>query len=339
MDGSLVLGGYDAAKITGENMTQAFSSLEDMKACPSSLIVFLTDVQVNFPNGTATSLFGTSAGTAMRSCIKPDIPLITFPQNVWQAFSDAIGGSYIAPSGSYKLWGMDYSINGIFDGNLTFTLSSGLTLTIPNDQLVVPDVQVNNNGQMFTPNSGAREILIYNLENSNVNDMPLLGQVFLSSVYLYVNNDDQEFKVWQANPTTKEKLVAVSGSSTVTCNPTSNPTSNSTSTPGKSPSNASSSRSTIIIGVVVVVAVIIAFAICVFWWRRVRQRKQAQVQTLSDDRRSLAYDTYKEMTTEAKEEDEGRVVRSGRRWHEMPGPGHGNAHELHSQQVPFELSA
>ena len=174
MNGSLTFGGFDQAKTTGANLTQAFSSLADMTVCPSSMIVFITDVQVKFPNGTSSSLFESAEGTAMRSCIKPDIPLITFPSNVWQAFSAVAGGNYIAPSESYKLWGMDYATNGVFDGDLSFCFSSGLEVTVPNSQLVVPDVQINQAGQMDIPDRNTREILIYNLESSNVDDMPLL---------------------------------------------------------------------------------------------------------------------------------------------------------------------
>ncbi len=77
MDGSLTLGGYDMAKFIGPNMTQPISSLADMTQCPSSFIVFVADILV-----TATSLFGSAKGTALRTCIKPDIPLITFPSDI-----------------------------------------------------------------------------------------------------------------------------------------------------------------------------------------------------------------------------------------------------------------
>lgn len=126
MDGSLTLGGYDKAKTMGPNSTQSLSSLADTSQCPSSFIVFLADILIKHSNGTSTSLFGNAKGTALRACIKPDIPLITFPSDIWNAFSAAIGGTYIGPSRSYKLWGMNYATQGIFDGDLQFVLSSGL---------------------------------------------------------------------------------------------------------------------------------------------------------------------------------------------------------------------
>ncbi len=162
-DGSLTLGGYDMAKTTGPNITQPFSSLADMAQCPSSLIVFVTDIQVKHSNGTSVSLFGDGKGTALRTCIKPDIPLITFPSDIWSAFKAAIGGTYVGPSNSYKLWGMNYANQDIFDGDLQFVLSSGLELTVPNSQLVVPDVQVDKQGQMQIPNDTIKEILVYTL--------------------------------------------------------------------------------------------------------------------------------------------------------------------------------
>jgi hypothetical protein len=337
MDGSLTLGGFDESKTTGANLTQSFSSLEDMTVCPSSMIVFIADVIVQFPNGTSNSLFGSAEGSAMRSCIKPDIPLITFPSAVWQAFSAAIGGTYIAPSESYKLWGMDYAANGVFDGDLSFLFSSGLEITIPNSQLVVPDVQVNQAGQMDIPNSNNREILIYNLETSNVNDMPLLGQAFLTSAYIHVNNDDEEFTIWQANPTKGENLVTVGSQST--CHQT---TSNQTTFGGTGPVPKNSVRtlsaaviSAISIGIILAIGTII---IALYFLRR-KQRRQSDA-TCSDStekRRSLPYDTYKEMTSEidGASSSPPRQLR-----HEMPTYGHNPAQELVGWEAPvYEMPA
>jgi hypothetical protein len=339
MNGSLTFGGFDVAKTTGANLTQSFSSLEDMTVCPSSMIVFITDVLVKFPNGTSNSLFGSAEGSAMRSCIKPDIPLITFPSNVWEAFSAAVGGTYIAPSESYKLWGMDYAARGVFAGDLTFVFSSGLEITVPNSQLVVPDVEVNQAGQMDIPDSENREILVYNLETSNVNDMPLLGQAFLTSTYLHVNNDNEEFTIWQANPTEAENLVTVGSQST--CHQT---TSNQTTfggtnsiptTSGHTLSAAAISAAAIgtILGIVMIVLTLY------FLRRKQRRRSDANRKGVVEKRRSLTYDTYKEMTTEV---DGAGSYRQPARvpLHEMPTYGRNPAQELVGWEAPvYEMPA
>ena len=333
MDGSLTFGGFDQAKTTGSNLTQAFSSLADMTVCPSSMIVFITDVQVKFPNGTSTSLLGSAEGSAMRSCIKPDIPLITFPSSVWQAFFAAAGGTYIAPSESYKLWGMEYAANGVFDGDLSFSFSSGFEIIVPHSQLVVPDVQVNQAGQMDIPNSNSREILIYNLETSNANDMPLLGQAFLTSTYLHVNNDDEEFTIWQANPTKAENLVTVGSQST--CHQT---TLNQTTSGGTDAIPTTSGRTlsaaAISVTVVGIILAIVILLVALFFLRR-RQRRisDATRNEAVEERRSLANDTYKEMTNEI---DGAHIHQLPARIppHEMPTYGHNPASELVGWEAP-----
>ena len=291
VDGSLTLGGYDMAKTTGPNITQPFSSLADMTQCPSSMIVFVTDIQVKHSNGTSTSLFGDGKGNALRTCIKPDIPLITFPSDIWNAFKAAIGGIYIGPSNSYKLWGMKYASQDIFDGDLQFVLSSGLELTVPNSQLVVPDVQVDKEGQMQIPNDTIKEILVYNLEDSNVNDMPLLGQVFLTSVYMHVDNEQEQFTLWQANPTTDEDLVAVQSKSVSACNSTT-PTFVGDGTPSALPKKPLSAGA--IAGVVLGSVFVIALGLLV--WYLVARRKKGQLPSTAR-RQSLLHDTHKEMVS------------------------------------------
>jgi hypothetical protein len=298
LDGSLKLGGYDKAKTTGPNIAQPFSSLADMGQCPSSFIVFIADIVVKHSNGTEISLFGNAKGTALRTCIKPDILLITFPKAIWEAFSSAIGGTFIGPSQSYKLWGMDYDTQGIFDGDLQFALSSGLELTVPNNQLVVPNVQIDKEGRMQIPNDTMDEILVYNLENSNLDDMPLLGQVFLTSVYMHVDNEREQFTLWQAKPTTDEDLVLVHSTGTKACDSNGSGGSNGGGTTSPPPKNSLSAGAIagIVAGIILGLA---AFIGLVFWYLGARRRRAAAAAaagSIYPNRKSLLYDTHKEMT-------------------------------------------
>lgn len=324
LDGNLVLGGYDIAKTTGANLTTGF--LTD-SGCPNSLVVYPNDITLNFKNGTNSSLFGASQGTAMRSCVKPDIPLITFPSNVWNSFTSLAGGNFVAPSESYKLWGMDFDTDGVFDGDMTFTLSSGLEITVPNSQLVVPDVTVSSSGQTQITNSNVREILVYNLEASNVTDMPLLGQVFLTSAYLHVDNDAEQFTLWQARPTNETRLIPVARGSPTCSNQTSTPSTSVAASPQAPKIAHHHGISTgAIVGIVLAVSTCTALVFGVVFWRRRKGSKQPPRESLSEE---PLYNTYKEAVVEIAQVDDralrGRMRQSAPRElaagsvYEMPG--------------------
>lgn len=291
MDGSIVMGGYDRAKTSGPNSTQPFSTLADMAKCPSSLIVIVTDIVVKHSNGTNQSLFGGAQGSALRTCIKPDVPLITFPSPIFQNFKDAIGGTYVEASNAFKLWGMSYLANDVFDGDLQFTLSSGLELTIPNSQLVVPNLEIDQQGVLQEPNNTLRELLVYNYETSNEDDMPLLGQVFLSSTYLHVDNERGQFTLWQANPTTEQDLVTIPSTNNKTC------PQGSAGSPNPSTSHrrlSSGAIAGIVVGVLVAAAALLgALALALL---RKRRPKNALLGDEDSKRHSSVYNTHKEMS-------------------------------------------
>lgn len=77
MDGSLVLGGYDSAKVSGANYTQ---NLQFSNTCSSGMSSVLTDITLNFRNGTNQSLFAGVKSAAVNTCLDPDFPaLMTIP--------------------------------------------------------------------------------------------------------------------------------------------------------------------------------------------------------------------------------------------------------------------
>lgn len=105
MDGSLTLGGYDTAKTSGSNFTDNLVEDED---CKSSMVVTVSDIVLNHPNGSITSIFGDSRGVAMRACVQPDYPLITLPYEIYQTFANATEGVFINRSTGVKVWGMNF---------------------------------------------------------------------------------------------------------------------------------------------------------------------------------------------------------------------------------------
>ena len=80
LDGSLVLGGYDKAKVVGNNHTDRIRR-EDSGGCTTGILPKISDMILNFPNGTNASLLsGKSKSTVLRACIVPDYPvLMTIP--------------------------------------------------------------------------------------------------------------------------------------------------------------------------------------------------------------------------------------------------------------------
>lgn len=78
MDGNFVFGGYDRAKVSGANFTQGL--IYSNPACSTGMLVTITDISLNWNNGTTTSLFDGTQSDAMSACIVPDYPvLMTIP--------------------------------------------------------------------------------------------------------------------------------------------------------------------------------------------------------------------------------------------------------------------
>ena len=67
IDGNLVLGGYDAAKSTGTNLTLPLSHEPD---CVSGLVITITNIIMNLKSGSEKSIIGSSKGSALRACIR-----------------------------------------------------------------------------------------------------------------------------------------------------------------------------------------------------------------------------------------------------------------------------
>lgn len=88
IDGSLVLGGYDADKIKigGNNLTIPFT---DDPNCVGGLVVTITDIRMNLRNGSNPTILGPSAGLALKACIDPSYSLVaTLWVDIWNQFVD-----------------------------------------------------------------------------------------------------------------------------------------------------------------------------------------------------------------------------------------------------------
>ncbi|KAK4990703.1 hypothetical protein LTR66_006744 [Elasticomyces elasticus] len=201
MDGTFVFGGFDSAKVSGSNHTKALGLTT---SCPSGIFVTVTDIQLNFPNGSNPSLFKGVRSIAMVACIIPDWPtLITLPTTpYWDLFESLTGTNALDNSGT------PYRSVGVNFWGLLYPPGKVLTIRIPNSQFVLPDMTITSSGQIAL-NESVREVDIITMEGVGANDLPVLGRQFLTSAYLMVNQDASMFTLWKANPTVNEVLVAV----------------------------------------------------------------------------------------------------------------------------------
>lgn len=204
MDGSLVLGGYDREKVIGRNFTQTLDYSEET-GCWTGMKVTVANVFVNFRNGTDVGIMPRNG--AIQCCIVPHRQLL------WEAPSGIIGAFENATQlkssdVSFGLhWGARIfnASSSLFDGDVSFLLSNGLQVRVPNNQFLTPFVDVARSGSRVIDKS-KRELLMTGLA-----DQPAtLGRYFFTAAYLMVDQDAKTFTMWQGNPSSKVDLVPVS---------------------------------------------------------------------------------------------------------------------------------
>ncbi|KAK4230315.1 aspartic peptidase domain-containing protein [Podospora fimiseda] len=194
LDGNIVFGGYDRAKVSGQPYTQSISP--DRAICPTGMLVIIIDMILNLPNGTNTSIFTGSRSASISAYLVLDYPvLMTLPLNPYfSTFRNLTGAKLPGRSFGLNFFAVRYSdaTDTPYNGNLTFKFQSGLAVQIPNDQLA---------------NFTEPTLVINPIQDINGNDLVQLGRQFLSSAYLTVNEDTGSFSLWAANPTGREELV------------------------------------------------------------------------------------------------------------------------------------
>lgn len=104
-NGTFVFGGYDAAKVTGTNYTKALQT-EDSR-CGSGMMVTMSAIKMQYPNGSTYSLYNGSQSTALNACIGPSYPvLMTLPYVYYTVFENLCGCDDIGRSFGYNFYGM-----------------------------------------------------------------------------------------------------------------------------------------------------------------------------------------------------------------------------------------
>ncbi|KAH8167523.1 hypothetical protein CIB48_g685 [Xylaria polymorpha] len=272
IDGSLVLGGYDTQKIIGKNYTQPLD-YNDATGCWTGMRVQVSSVKLNIRNGDEVELL--PQNTAVNTCIVPQRQLLLEgPGDIVGAFENETRMSNIGRSFGLHWNAYLYEDTNIFDGDMTISLSSGLEVRIPNNQYLVPFVDVDRNGSRVF-NTSQRELLL----NAVPDNSSTLGRYFLTGAYLMVNHDAGTFTMWAANPTRESTLISVvSTSAEASCDNTTNPGPISSPMVSKAATLSAGSIAGIAIGVVAALAIFgVVVGVYFFHRRRTRSNEIAPI--------------------------------------------------------------
>lgn len=307
LDGSVVFGGYDRAKVTGSKYTQPMTTAEPN--CPSLLVVTITNMVLNFANGSDVSLFPATGSTAITACLTPALstlmwmPLDPFFDNMMNLTDNNIFA--MGRSVGIYYWNMRYETSHFepYDGDLTITLQSGLSVRIRNDQLVQPHTSINQTTGAIVVNNTAPDLVINSLQNVQATQLAQLGWQFFSAAYLLVNQDAHEFTLWEANPTAEEDMVAVDTTGADISTFCSASTVSSTSTAGgerngTTTTETSSSLSAAVIAgsVAASVAAVGLVSGLLLWWI-LRRRSQGLQETILNSPLGLDYPINSKLAT------------------------------------------
>ncbi|KAF5022906.1 hypothetical protein F66182_5025 [Fusarium sp. NRRL 66182] len=209
MDGHLVLGGYDQAKVFGENYTAplVYSEGHDgSPGCPTGMKITISDIVVNFRGGSSESIF--APNTALPCCIDPAHRLLFEGPPIYiDTFENVAGIKFINASYGLHRYANQIEASNGFVADLTFQLESGLEIRVRNNQYAIPHVDIDKDGSR-TFDQSKRDVLIRSVGDLG-DKIGLLGRYFLTAAYLMVNHDAGTFTLWQANATNETSLVRV----------------------------------------------------------------------------------------------------------------------------------
>lgn len=211
VDGSLVIGGYDTARIKGDLTT--FPSREKCEMC-----VVITGLTYDDDSG-STNLFSSSEETLQVS-LQPGENVLYAPQNIWENFQTATDGIYSEGV-------LIYPTSNPPTGSLTVTLEDGFKTTIPAEELFFLPRYYNGQGQYVV---GANTYLVGNIYNSSNTDYVMdWGIPYLTMNYVIGDYQRSQFKMATAVRTAAQgggyKLQA-------SCDPTAGSTPSATASSG-----------------------------------------------------------------------------------------------------------
>jgi hypothetical protein len=106
MNGTIVLGGIDAGKISDLNTNVTLPlQYSSYVGCPYGTVVTMTQIALNFPNGTVSELLHNPA----QACVEPDMSLVMdMAYDAYQLFTQYTGTISIGRSTGVNFWGVLY---------------------------------------------------------------------------------------------------------------------------------------------------------------------------------------------------------------------------------------
>ncbi|KAK3686415.1 hypothetical protein LTR37_019846 [Vermiconidia calcicola] len=204
MDGSIVFGGYDMAKVSGTPYTKSLINPE--VNCGSGMRVTISDLILGFPNGTQGSILGHKQ---IFACLTPDFPvLMTMPEDpYYRIFEGLTGTNNIGIGGGYGIDapGALYPPDEVYEGSLTIELDSAFSVEVPNN-LLVKAPKVNEDDGTISTNTSVREVVIFPAPGED-GETFILGRPFFSAAYLSVDYDAETFSLWKAHATEHADVV------------------------------------------------------------------------------------------------------------------------------------
>jgi hypothetical protein len=91
--GSLIFGGLDRSLIADQN-DNFTASLVQGSRCGTGMIVMISDILLNWPNGTDMSVFMGSQSAAIQACVSPSFAgLMSLPRSYYDNFWSLTGGT------------------------------------------------------------------------------------------------------------------------------------------------------------------------------------------------------------------------------------------------------
>lgn len=193
VDGLLVIGGYDSARVSGE-FTQ-FQSFQNCFTCAEI-------VELNYTSSTgSTSLFSNSS-EVLQVSFEPFERSLPVPQDIFENFMDASGGYFDSGQGLIA-----YPRGNPPEGNLSIVLQNGYSSTIPASELFISPRTYGNNGVYSISNDS---ILVSHVKNtSDPRYVPSWGIPFLTMNYLVVDYQTGHFRL---APAYRQEFGVSSGS-------------------------------------------------------------------------------------------------------------------------------
>lgn len=187
--GSLIVGGYADRFYQGTLYTKNVTD-----TCTTCFELVSMDY---YQDGVTTSLLPDGSSGSMNILVEPYYPVMLVPNDMFYKFGNATNGTLTSVFGLHS-----YSPNAVPTGNITITLSNGLTTTIPNKALFDPPAY--DNGILDGIRIGSTVYGVFSPWSSwtstpMIPNTAVLGMPYAAMVYLIRDYERQSLSIANAN--------------------------------------------------------------------------------------------------------------------------------------------